>query len=103
MRLRAEQSRYNVSALAKSCGCSPRELQRFFVAHSSMTPKQWLQRLRLLRAFELLRKGLSLKEVAFTCGYLTPAHFTTDFTAATGMTPTEFASANSVMEMSLAA
>ncbi len=88
---RAEAAAYSVTRLAADCGLSVRQLQRFFRAHFRQSPKSWLRALRLRRAFDLLGRGCSVKETAFTLHYRDPSHFSKDFIQLFGMHPSTFA------------
>jgi AraC-like DNA-binding protein len=51
---------------------------------------EWRQRLRLVRAFSLLREGMPVQNVASEMGYRTPSAFIAMFKRMTGSTPEEF-------------
>lgn len=55
-------------------------LNRKFLAAFHATPYQYLIRLRMNRAAHLLlSEPMSIKEIAFRCGYATPLHFSAEF------------------------
>lgn len=65
-----------------------------FRRSTGFTPHQWLVRLRIERARELLTKSnLSVTEVALAVGYHTPSSFAHAFKLAMGVTPTDFRNA----------
>ena len=78
--------------LAGAMGINERRLQRLFRAHVGASPKFVLRRRRLQEAADELDRGaaLALAHLAAALGYSDQAHFTRDFRAATGMTPTAF-------------
>lgn len=75
---------------AAYAGVSPRSLSRRFVAETGFTLTQWRQRVRLLRALELLAAGQSVKEVALNLGYDNVSGFITLFARTFGSTPGRF-------------
>lgn len=83
----------SVAAFAELAGLSPRQLQRLFREHVGASPKWLLRRFRLQEATARLERDgtSSLTELAAELGYADHAHFTRDFKAATGRTPTSFA------------
>ncbi|MGY1753734.1 helix-turn-helix domain-containing protein [Blastococcus sp. SYSU D01042] len=89
------ESRSDVTRVAQVCdefGISERALQRLVHRRIGLTPKWLIQRRRLQEAAERLRAhGTSLAEVAAVLGYADQAHFSRDFSAVTGMTPSAFA------------
>jgi AraC-like DNA-binding protein len=82
---------YDVQELAKLCGISTRQLQRFFRRHFHCTPQHWLNERRLLAARNLLRTGDSVKKVALDLGYKQASHFCRQFKSRNKMTPSQFA------------
>lgn len=73
--------------LATGTGAGQRTLERLFLAETGMTISRWRQRLRLLRAMELLAGGESVTAVAAAVGYSTPSAFTAMYRAHLGTTP----------------
>ena len=58
---------------------------------TGLTPHQWLVRIRMERAQELLADGrLTVTDVALAVGYQTPSSFTQAFRAAVGFTPSAY-------------
>jgi AraC family transcriptional regulator len=58
---------------------------------TGFSPHQWLVRIRMERARELLTNSrLTITEIALAVGYQTPSSFTQAFRASTGTTPTEY-------------
>lgn len=60
-----------------------------------MSPSDFLRRLRLQRAQELIANSrMSFSQIAFAVGFSDPKYFTKCFKKETGMTPSEFRSKN---------
>ena len=58
---------------------------------TGFTPHQWLVRIRMERACELLTKSsMTITEIALTVGYQTPSSFAHAFKVAMGITPSEY-------------
>ena len=65
-------------------------LQRAFVKCLSMSPKKYLIQLRMNRALELLTKNeLSVKEIAFACGFQDEKYFSRAFKKRYGFPPSQ--------------
>lgn len=74
--------------LGKLVGCSPFYLSRTFSAEMGMTLPQYLRRLRLERAAELLRSGkFNVTEAAMEVGYSSLSHFSQAFHEQYGCCP----------------
>ncbi|MBN2712230.1 MAG: helix-turn-helix transcriptional regulator, partial [Planctomycetes bacterium] len=55
---------------------------------TGISPSEYLQRLRMQRAFSLLRSSqMSVKEIAYACGFSDPAYFSRCIRDASGLTP----------------
>jgi AraC-like DNA-binding protein len=78
----------SLEAVAKKIGCSPFYLSRSFSNHTGQTITQYLRRLRMDRAAELLRlRELNVTEVALEVGYASPSHFSQAFHETFGCCP----------------
>jgi transcriptional regulator GlxA family with amidase domain len=88
--LRAKLSKYHARALAKSCDVSLRHLERYFKCYFSVTPQEWLNRLRLKQATDLLNTNHSVKCIAYELGFKQASHFSQMFKNAYGIAPTQF-------------
>ena len=65
-------------------------LQRAFREHFGISPKQYLTRLRMNRALELLTLcELSVKDIAFACGFTDEKYFSRAFKKAYGYPPSQ--------------
>ncbi|MEW6156536.1 MAG: AraC family transcriptional regulator [Verrucomicrobiota bacterium] len=78
----------SLEQLGQRVGCSPYYLSRQFSAELGMTMQQYLRRVRLERAAELLRCGrCNVTEAAFEVGYNSLSHFSSAFHEAFGCCP----------------
>jgi AraC-like DNA-binding protein len=82
-----------VDMLAKEYDTSVRQLQRLFAEHVGVSPKWVIRRYRLREVTDRMAKGASIDWacLAAELGYADQAHFTRDFTAMFGETPTRYA------------
>ena len=65
-------------------------LQRGFTKYLAMSPKQYLIRLRMDRALELLTKNeISVKEISFACGFADEKYFSRAFKKRYGYPPSQ--------------
>lgn len=85
----AKAARYSASAIARQCGVSSRQLERFFQVRLQQSPHNWLRELRMKRAVQLICESASLKQVAQELCYRDAAHFTRDFKEYFGVTPSQ--------------
>jgi AraC-like DNA-binding protein len=80
----------SVADVAGQSGVGARYLRRLFALHLKRSPVDFLNRIRLNKAIELLRNTeMSVKEVCFACGFKSPQYFSTLFKQQTGITPRE--------------
>ncbi|MBE6956234.1 MAG: helix-turn-helix domain-containing protein [Ruminococcaceae bacterium] len=81
----------SIAALADSVCLSERHFRRQFEALYQQTPKDYLRRLRLNAAAELLRKKeLSVTEIALACGFSDCNYFSRVFRQTVGISPTQY-------------
>ncbi|MES2951344.1 MAG: AraC family transcriptional regulator [Pseudomonadota bacterium] len=76
-----------LSTLAAAVGLSPFYAARLFSRTVGMPPHAWRNQMRLNRARTLLRRGLSVTEVAAAQGFSDQSHFTRHFKRAFGVAP----------------
>lgn len=76
-----------LSALATAVGLSPFYAARLFSRSVGMPPHAWRNQVRLNRAQTLLRRGVSVTEVAAAQGFTDQSHFTRHFKRAFGVAP----------------
>ena len=85
----------SVKNAAELCGISEAYLRRIFTEKYSLSPKEYIIKLRLDYAKQLLDSGqFSVNEVATMCGYFEPCHFSREFSKRTGNSPSEYAKAS---------
>lgn len=77
----------HIEDMAKRAGLSPSRFTVLFKQHFHMTPYQYLLKLRVEYAQELLRDGLSLQTASEYCGFTDVHHFSKTFKSATGVNP----------------
>ena len=79
-----------ISALAKQCGLSARQLERLFLRYARMPPARYYLALRVDRARELLTySDQPLLAVAVASGFTSTSHFSSWFRRFHGMRPSE--------------
>lgn len=84
----------NISAyLSAELSTSYEQLSRLFSQVNGTTIEKYFNSLRIEKAKELLHYGeLGNAQIAYELAYSNPAHFSSSFKSATGLTPTEFKS-----------
>ena len=87
----AETSHYDANQLARLCGISTRQLQRYFRRNFNCSPQSWLNERRLLAAKALLLSGESVKKIALDLGFKQSSHFCRQFKSRNNMTPSQYA------------
>lgn len=80
----------SLSELALLCGLSVRQLTRGFRVSRGCSLGEYMAQNRLDHAKRLLATSASVKEVAYSLGFATPANFSTIFRRATGESPRQF-------------
>ena len=81
----------DIEALASSVNLSASPLRHLFKDETGLTPAQYLKRLRLERARELMEGSfLRLKEVLPQVGITDESHFVRDFKAMHGLPPIKY-------------
>ena len=79
-----------MQALADLAGLSLSQLERQFRRVFHLTPLQWLTRLRIDAALELLRGPDSIAAIGQACGFSDQSAFSRQFKALVRMTPSEY-------------
>jgi len=77
----------SLDQLSDLVGVSPFYLQRTFKAVMRMSPREYLMDLRIRRARQLLREGMTPRIVGTSVGFFDQSHFTRAFRKLTGVTP----------------
>lgn len=77
-----------VGDIAKTLGCTRKQLERRFIVEFAAPPARVYQHLRLAAARRLLENTeLAVAEIALRCGYLNPSAMSRAFKATYAMTP----------------
>lgn len=88
----ADRSLLRVAQLEDRHGLSSRQVERLFAHYVGIGPKWMLARYRMHDAVQALDAGYdgTLADLAASCGWFDQAHFTRDFTALVGVTPSVY-------------
>ncbi len=91
-RVATDRTITRVDALAKALGWGERALQRLFSDYVGVSPKWVIRRSRLHDAASLLaaEEDVNLTRLAQDLGYSDQAHFTRDFKAIVGRSPSDY-------------
>ena len=82
--------RIHVAEIAECVGLRRSRLSFLFTSEIGMAPGQFLKRVRMEKACELLESSfLGIKEIAARVGYNDDTHFMRDFKKACGLTPSQ--------------
>ena len=80
-----------MSNLARAAGCSRARLFQLFKQTTGMAPNDYLQRLRVNNAREMLADpARAITDIAFAAGFSSSQYFSNVFRKYTGVTPTQF-------------
>lgn len=79
----------SLSDLAYLCGRSLSSFKRDFYSIYQTTPATWIREKRLCKAREMLQAGMGVKDVCYSLGFESPAHFSRLFKSHFGQTPRE--------------
>ncbi len=90
---RMGEPHFGVYEMADELGFSRRQLHRKLTALTGKAPADFIKRVRLERAAQLLkRQAGNISEIAYAVGFKKPKHFSLLFREAFGKTPTDYAS-----------
>lgn len=80
-----------IEDICKQIHLSPYYFIRMFRESIGMTPHEYLLKIRIEKAAELLRMGsYSIEEVSGLIGFVSPAHFSSTFRKVMGIPPSEY-------------
>jgi AraC family L-rhamnose operon regulatory protein RhaS len=66
----------DLGKVASKVGLSPHYLLQLFKGHVGVTPTRYMWKLRAQKGIHLLQQsGLTISEIAYSCGFKTPHHF----------------------------
>jgi len=83
----------SIAEWSAACGLNVDYFSRLFKAHTGMPPKTWLIEARLQRGARLLAyKGKTVEQIAASCGFNCPFHFSRSFKRRFGLAPTSYRS-----------
>jgi AraC-like DNA-binding protein len=82
-----------LTTLASLAGVSPYHLIRVFGREFGVSPYAYVKQLRVVRAQQMLRRGVSATETAFATGFSDQSHLNRAFKNMLGVTPGAFAQA----------
>ena len=82
---------WSVAEMAEMCNLSPDQLRRVFFQHTGVTPKLYVDKLKLNRAAAyMISSGCSVADAASRFGYQDPYHFSRRFKAIMGTSPRRY-------------
>lgn len=82
---------WTVSEMASVCGLGEVQFRRLFRQTTGMSPKRYVEKLKMQRAIEMLSGGReSVGSIARSLAYSDPFHFSRRFKLCTGMSPAEY-------------
>jgi transcriptional regulator GlxA family with amidase domain len=84
-------AQFRVGRLAELCGVGERELRRYLRARLGLRPRDWILKIRLRPAPQLLRDGYSVKQAAAETGFKEQGRFSKCFEREFGMKPGVYA------------
>ena len=87
------QTALDIDSIAKYAGMSTSSLHDHFKQVTSMSPMQYVKRLRLHRAHSLLLSGTQASEASYHVGYNSPSQFSREFKRFFGESPREIQAA----------
>ena len=83
-------STLSVESVAAATGYTSQHLRRLFHEAFHMLPREYIRRIRIEHAMELLGIGLPIGEIAERCGFANAGYFSHVFRVTTGMLPSTY-------------
>lgn len=77
----------NIEDVCRMAHISRSSIQRKFKQHLGVPPKQYLNRLRMTKALDMLADGSSVTDVAYACGFEDVKYFSRVFKRSFGCAP----------------
>lgn len=90
MRSNMDNSNLNIEIFARQMNISRSMLCRRIKAITGLTPVEFMHRMRITYAIELLRSDYTFSQIAYMTGFNDPKYFTKCFKRHTGLTPSEY-------------
>jgi AraC family transcriptional regulator of adaptative response / methylphosphotriester-DNA alkyltransferase methyltransferase len=82
---------WTLQRLSERIGISPHHLQRLFKKETGVSPKRFLERIRVQQAKRLLQSGnQNVTEICYAVGFSDPSRFYKVFREETGFSPSAF-------------
>ena len=91
----AHECGYRIDTLCVALDISTRHLRRMFTEGLGISPKKWFKSQRMVYARNLLRSGLSIKEVSERLGFSGQKDFYLEFKTIYGLSPSSYLSRES--------
>ncbi|MFA0088664.1 hypothetical protein BCU70_01825 [Vibrio sp. 10N.286.49.C2] len=83
-------SNWKVMAMAEFSNCSEQHLRKLFIEHTTYSPKDYYQRLKLDIAYSLIRKGKkNVTQIAYDLGFTDAFHLSNSFKKQFGLPPSQ--------------
>lgn len=80
----------SLDTLCEISGYQKYRLLRVFTKEARVSPYRYLQSRRIAESKKFLEQGMSLSDVALTCGFSDQSHFTNFFKSFIGITPKQY-------------
>lgn len=80
----------SIERVAASLGYLRTHFTRVFKQLTNMSPKQYINQIRMERAKELLNTNLSIEQVASSCSFPDALYFSKQFKKWSGASPTQY-------------
>jgi AraC-like DNA-binding protein len=76
-----------VSEIAEHCNLSRSHFSRAFKIVTGCSPQEWMLKMKINKAKELLLTSMAITEIVYECGFSDHSHFTRTFGRMVGMPP----------------
>lgn len=93
--LRSPSKWWTIEDMAQYCNLKPSRFREVFTQYSGMSPKRYLDRLKMEEASQMLKDPeITIATIAERLGYLDPFHFSRRFKAVIGTSPKKYRELN---------